>query len=240
MDADDSGSLRETEGHKRVVGEPQSNHVTAVRNWNAAAVAATGDLLFVVADDLFPHAGWDTALRRLVEPIDPDRIAFAVKISDSSAADDVLMRHPIVSREFYRRHGLFCPEYRGVYCDNDITLRAFWSAVILDGRSIEFVHRHPAVDAEIRPSDSQDRINAVHEYEQARALHERRWSRRRRSPRVRLMSVNPGAEIDATTVRWIRLKFVSVETISYPGRRFTQLGRRALRGIRSVCRRSAR
>src|SRR6476646_7802668 len=42
------------------VASPPRDGVTAVRNWNAAAAVATGDLLVTIADDLLPCEGWDT------------------------------------------------------------------------------------------------------------------------------------------------------------------------------------
>src|SRR5882724_9650615 len=62
MDADDLATVAVTEGLPRLVNPPQGGAVTAVRNWNAAAAAANGDLLVVIADDLFPPHGWDRTL----------------------------------------------------------------------------------------------------------------------------------------------------------------------------------
>ncbi|MGC1419878.1 MAG: hypothetical protein WA786_07155, partial [Acidimicrobiales bacterium] len=142
MDADDDATVSQTEGHPRVVNPSGDGTVTAVRNWNSAAATTTtqSDLLMVIADDLLPPPGWDAALSTLVGQLDGNVVPFAIKITDSPYRNDTLLRHPIISRAFYRHFGLFSDEYRGVYCDSDITLRAFWQSVILDGRSVILEH----------------------------------------------------------------------------------------------------
>ena len=74
---------------------------------------------------------------------------FAVKLADSPTKNDTLLRHPVVSHAFYARHGLFSPSYDGLYCDKDLTTRAFWRAVILDGRSLALEHSHPSLDPRV-------------------------------------------------------------------------------------------
>ena len=50
LDADDRSSLEFTDGHLRVVSPGDAQWATSVRNWNAAASAASGSLLVVIAD----------------------------------------------------------------------------------------------------------------------------------------------------------------------------------------------
>ena len=186
MDGDDGESIRLTEGHHRIVGSIEPG-VTAVRNWNNAATVATGELLFVIADDLMPNEGWDIHLRNVIGDLDPLRTSFAVKIKDSDRSDGVLLRHPVISRKFYEAHGLFNPKFRGLYCDNDITLRAFWRAAVLDGRSVEFLHEHPFGDEAAHASASQTKINTENEYKHGRQVFESEWTDRHRSASVRLV-----------------------------------------------------
>ena len=150
MDGDDP-AVAETGGWHRVVGPPSDGTVSAVRNWNAAAASSAADLLIVLADDLFPQLGWDTALRRVLHGWDARSVAFAVKITDSPSPIDTLLRHPVVSRRFYDTLGLFAPQLRGVYCDDEITRRAYWRALVLDGRSLAFEHAHPTLTVRSRP-----------------------------------------------------------------------------------------
>lgn len=138
---------------------------TAVRNWNAAASRARGDLLFVIADDLLPPAGWDRAVREILTGRDPKKSSFVVKIGDSDSRRDALLRHPIVSRRFYSDLGLWNPAFKGVYCDRDITARAFWRSIILDARSLHFDHRNPLRNDGFEATASHKKMNRQQEYE---------------------------------------------------------------------------
>lgn len=149
---------------------------TAVRNWNAAADASTGDLLVVVADDLFPPRGWDEILFEVVSGIDPQVTPFAVKLKDDPRSTDVLMRHPVLSRAFFDQYGLFDDHFHSVYCDNDFTYRAFWKAFILDGRRVVLDHRHPSSYAGMRMTESHRRNNRPLEDEHGVAQFHRNWS----------------------------------------------------------------
>jgi hypothetical protein len=216
MDADDDLAVAATGNDLRAVNEATSE-VSSVRNWNSAAEVATGGLLMVIADDLFPPRGWDTALVDLTNGLDPDRTAFAVKVNDSPDARDTYLRHPVVSRAFYRQHGLFSPRYRGVYCDNDITLRAFWKSVILDGRSLVLEHRHPSVDPSIARSESQHRVSAEEEYNHGRELLVASWANHRRLARIRLVPTD--RPLSAFRVQLKRWSYCTIETVAHPVRR---------------------
>lgn len=187
MDGDDELSLEYTEGSSRVVGPPGEGWVTSVRNWNAAAAESSGDVLFVIADDLFPPMGWDTKLVEVIGNLDPRKTPFAVKVADDPREDDVLLRHPVVSRAFYERLGLFSEKLHGVYCDDDITLRSYWGAAIIDGRSLVLEHRHPTLAA-TPVSESQRRVNDPREYQHGSAVYSGSWSKLKRSARVVLVS----------------------------------------------------
>ena len=201
MDADDDGSIKDTDGCLRVIGQPAIGMVTAVRNWNNAATAATGDLLMVVADDLFPPHGLDSALLDLITPLDPLTAEFAVKVSDSADDSRVLLRHPVMSRAFYEQHGLFDDAYRGVYCDDDITRRAFWRAAILDGRSIVLHHQHPSLDKTLQKSESQSRINSKHEYRHGREQYLAAWRPQQRLAQVRLVETGESSRLSSSNLR---------------------------------------
>ncbi len=184
MDCDDP-AVAETTGWRRVIG-PADGTVSAVRNWNAAAAVSSADLLVVLADDLFPEQGWDTCLWQVIGGWDPRSIAYAVKITDSPSPSDTLLRHPVVSRRFYDSFGLFAPQMRGVYCDDEITRRAYWQALILDGRSMAFEHAHPTLTGGFE-TDSQRMINRASEYEYGARAYEDLWPKWRRRVRIRIV-----------------------------------------------------
>jgi len=170
MDADDSVSIRATEGHDRVIN-PSASVVTAVRNWNAAAEAASGDVFVVIADDLYPPLSWDTRLLEVIGTLDPMKFAFAIKVDETTDPSDTrftLMRHPVVSKRFYAQLGLFDPRFRGVYCDDDFTINAFRRAVVLDGTRVKLEHRRTI-------SESHGRINDPIEYTFGRECLRTKW-----------------------------------------------------------------
>lgn len=176
MDESDEFALRQTEGILRAINRPQDSLSTAVQNWNSAARLAKGDVLFVISDDLEPPQGWDTQLEILLAGRNPATQDYAVKIQDSPNDADTTLRHPVISRKFYDKLGLFDPSFRGVFCDNDITLRALLASQIVDGRSICFSHVHPHFDREVQESVSQQRINRAEEYVFGREIFNRKYS----------------------------------------------------------------
>jgi hypothetical protein len=178
LDADDEVSVHATQGLTRVVSPPLPNTVTAVRNWNAAAEASTGHVLFVIADDLTPPAKWDSILDEIIGELDPRRFAFAVRVADIDPETDsrpTLLRHPVVSRRFFETLGLFDPEYTGLFCDDDITLRSFRNSVVVDGSALRLRHHR----SDVHPTHSQSRINTDEELAHGRTVRDRKWGRSR-------------------------------------------------------------
>ena len=165
MDDADLRAQMDTKGMIRAINHPPDTFSTAVQNWNSAAKLAGGSLLFVISDDLLPSQGWDNQLTALVGERDPINDDFAIKVQDSPNQSDTTLRHPVVSRQFFERFGLFDDSFRGVFCDNDITLRALLYSEIIDGRSVLFTHEHPHFDSALSESVSQQKINRSEEYE---------------------------------------------------------------------------
>ena len=217
LDEDDARTLVWTEGHRRVVSPP-TGKVTAVRNWNAAAASATGDVLVVIADDLYPPPHWDARLDEIIGArLDPVRVPFAVKVLDvtkaQNPATDTLMRHPIVSRAYYGKFGLFSPKFTGVYCDNDITRRALWGAAILDGRPrLVLEHRHATTTH--RRTESTSRINESRAWEEGRAAYEDAWTPRQRAAPVRMVRTH-GFPVTSMVLRLARYWFAMRSAVEY-------------------------
>jgi hypothetical protein len=140
FDADDPISAKLCATYASVVNPAWPRVVTSVRNWNAAAVSARGDILVVIADDLLPSASWDADLEQIVDHLDPLATPFAIKVTDNYDPTDNLIRHPIISRAFFNRFGLFHSDFYGICCDDDLSLRAWRYAVVLDGRKLVFAH----------------------------------------------------------------------------------------------------
>jgi hypothetical protein len=192
LDADDELSLSATDDYFRIVNPPSPDRVSAVRNWNSAAAASRGALLVVIADDLEPVPDWDATLRGIVGTLDPHKFPFTVGLADDRGS---LMRHPVISRCFYTQFGLFAPEFSGVYCDYDITFRAFNEAVVLDGRELSLLHQRPNNTEGFEWTESQTRLNAPEEYETGRRILLDKWNRVRRSTRHDYFKPRPGATV---------------------------------------------
>lgn len=176
LDSDDETALSQSEGLLRAVGAPNEDFSTAVRNWNAAARLADGELLFVISDDLEPFEGWDDALRAIARKL-PVSEPWALNIGDTGVKPSLLLRHPIVNRAFYARHGLWNPIFSGVYCDHDLTYRAFFDSVIFSAEHLKFDHRSPTLHANLAPSRSQERANRLSEYQRGRDALESVWGK---------------------------------------------------------------
>ena len=121
---------------------------SSVANWNICAEFSTGHILVVIADDLTPPQGWDTKLRKLPDP----ETKWACYVPDSLRQDG-LMCHPVLSRALYDKRGyVFHPDFFGVYCDNDFSVRTQLEAPIYSVRDLEWQHDHPTNGS--RESDS--------------------------------------------------------------------------------------
>lgn len=195
MDADDVMAIQDTSGFRRFVGpvDSSSGFSTAVRNWNGAAKLATGKVLFVISDDLFPTPNWDKLVLEKLSGLQPEADSFVLKIRDTPHHRDWRVSHPIISREYYRTFGLFCAEYTHLRVDLDFTMFAFWNSVIFDGRDIVFRHDHPSFNPKIFPNASQRKGNREIEEVRGREVFARRWTLRERVTRVRF--VTPTAEV---------------------------------------------
>lgn len=170
-DQDDEISLSVASIAAGVLGVPMTGKVTAVRNWNAAAESSNGDLLVVVADDLYPPQDWDSILEALCCDLDPNRAAFVIKVRDRQLDQRDSIKHPILSRRYFERFGLWCPEYDGWYVDDDFTLSAHRRNLVIDGRRLQLDHRHPSAGAP--SSSSHDLIRETRE--RGKVIFDRRW-----------------------------------------------------------------
>lgn len=144
-DEDDTESrqlLAEAGAHVVIV--PPSGGIVAPIN--AAAGIAKGRILMMAADDCHPPQHWDrevrTALKsRLHEPL--------VLATSDGHSQQVLIPHPIMTRAFYEAQGwFFCPEYRHLFCDTELTVRAQAARQIVDATHLVFRHDNPMFTGE--------------------------------------------------------------------------------------------
>jgi len=180
LNKDDLGAVNDTEGMNRFISM-KTDFCTAVNNWNGAASISKGDILFAIADDLIPSKGWDKKLRALLINLNPRKYHFAIKINDSNSNLDTKMRHPIISRRYYEKFGLFDNKFRGVFCDDDITNTAFWKSLIIDGREIKIDHNNmnQYKGKNFKIPISTININKKSEYEYGFKIIQEKWSYKR-------------------------------------------------------------
>jgi len=148
---------------------------TRVINYNAATRASCGDIILTVQDDLKPVLHWDAQIEaalvgKLKEPA-------ALQIGDGYRTDDLLITFCVTRPAlalFDFDGGIVCPEYAGLYCDNDYT-RLVQKHGILVPSDIVFRHEHPVWNKEIPVDKTYEGGNSPAGYEEGRAIFERRW-----------------------------------------------------------------
>jgi hypothetical protein len=141
IQSDDDASVRAFMDYSHGVSVPPPEWASSsVANWNTAAALSTGEILIVIADDLTPPQGWDEQ----VEKLPAGDKEWACYVPDTVRSDG-LMCHPILSRALYNKRGyVFHPDYFGVFCDNDFTVRTQLECPILQVKGLEWNHDHPS------------------------------------------------------------------------------------------------
>ena len=147
-----------------------------VDNVNLAAAAAIGDILVLATDDLEPPALWDTQIIAAIGDTSREAI-LRVSHGDPSDSRDAII-HPIMTRARYERQGWFvCPEYSGVFSDNDLAARGRMDDVVIEAPHLQFHHHHPLYDPSALDDDWYAAGNTAAEYERGYAIFADRYSR---------------------------------------------------------------
>ena len=168
IDEDDAES-REKLGRFRHVIAPADGY--SVGAWNAAAAAATGQVLVQCADDFIPPQSWDNGLvfalgDKLKQPA-------VLRVGDGLRKDG-LITLAVVTREWLKREGtLFDPQFRNVYSDNDLTTRALRAGAIVDAPHLVFEHLHP-IGGKAAWDATYERGNDLAEYARAKQVYEQK------------------------------------------------------------------
>jgi hypothetical protein len=114
---------------------------------------------------------------------------------------------------------LFSPLFRGVYCDRDLTVRAFLHGVIIDGREVRFEHRHASCDNNVTASLSEGRVNQPKEYQDGLTAFAASWTRRQREGPRLLLRVKPTQQLSERRLLVTRHAYKVVSTCLYPLKR---------------------
>ena len=132
-DAEGYGRLADRHRVRLLVGRNRS----VVDAANAAARAATGEVLIVVSDDFGCPRHWDAALADVLG----SRRDVAVLVHDG--IEGRILTLPIVGRGLYAELGwLYHPGYVSMFCDDDLTQAAAVRGKLVDARHLVFPHRH--------------------------------------------------------------------------------------------------
>jgi hypothetical protein len=116
-----------------------------VDGYTPAVKVATGSVLILDSDDIFPPEQWDSLLLESLAGRDPLVDDFVVQVASGGHADERgLMVLPILSRARYERLGYaFYPEYESMYADDDFSEHARIDGAVIDARHLLFPHEHP-------------------------------------------------------------------------------------------------
>jgi hypothetical protein len=138
-----------------------------VAAWNLAAKHSTGDILVQLSDDWLPVKGWDSLFVERMGKLNKPKV---LVISDGHRTDDLLCM-AILNRRRYEQQGFFlCPEYTGVYSDDDFSFRAYEDRVTVQARDIILTHEHPNYDPTIAMDETYLQQNHESKYAGAKAL----------------------------------------------------------------------
>jgi hypothetical protein len=123
-----------------VQDNPSDGYVVGATN--AAAKHAKGDILIYLSDDFDCPTQWDVLIRRKLT----DGKEQLLKVDDCLQGFNVaVLTIPIMTRAFYDRFGyFFYPEYKSMFCDEDL----YHVARIINGLvfapDLKFPHLHPS------------------------------------------------------------------------------------------------
>ena len=120
----------------------------AVANWNAGSTYSRAYLTFAIADDLEPPDEWDKQIWTKIGYAYNGYYVISIDDSSDSWEKDtpyetkLLPRHPLLTWKWLNNHRcIFSPLYNGVYCDNDLMLKAIYENAFMDLTDVKFLHK---------------------------------------------------------------------------------------------------
>ena len=136
---------------------------------NVAAQCATGKVLVVISDDIYPCQDWDLRLAEIPE-LWSDKPC-VLRVSTGGTADQRgLLTVQVLNRARYEQVGyLFHPGYVSMHSDDEFSIRAELDGVVVNRPDILFRHEHWSTGE--RPMDPvYERQNAPRRYQYGAAL----------------------------------------------------------------------
>jgi Glycosyltransferase like family 2 len=139
----------------------------AVDGWNTAFQAATGDVLIMASDDMFPCQNWDVLLARAIGDRDPLKEDFAIRVNTPNPNQGRDLFPTIISRARYERLGYaLYPEYDCMYADDDDCEHILLD--VREGRTTLIDARSTIMFEERHPSFSGEKTDAVYDHQMRR------------------------------------------------------------------------
>lgn len=121
-----------------------SPNTCVVEATNTAAKKALGDILVYLSDDFDCFDNWGVAIENEVKDFGT---MWLLKVDDCLQKFEVpVLTIPIMSRGLYNRLGYFWyPEYRSMFCDEDLYWTCRKLGVIRNAPHLKFEHKHASV-----------------------------------------------------------------------------------------------
>lgn len=120
---------------------------SAVSHWNQGASKATGDIIILNSDDMFPPKNWDEKLAEAWENgVKCKELAksHVIRIGYTRENQKGLMALQVMTKGYYQFQGYaMYPGFQSVYADNDFTSCAEELGVVIEASDIIWEHRHP-------------------------------------------------------------------------------------------------
>jgi hypothetical protein len=163
----------------------KGNYVQSV---NEAAKAATGDVLVVIADDIWSAKGWDRIFREAAEGAMLNLDAalqfpkeFAIWVNNGwNEQGRGIMAMPVLSRSRFERLGyVYFPGYESMWADNDLAHHVMLDAKkglcsLIKLEEPVFEHKHPSFDGSVPVDDQYRKQNRVEAYNLGQRLFQKR------------------------------------------------------------------
>jgi len=155
FDRDDAESVARLRAYRHVVVEERDKGCVAA--WNLATRASKGQILIQLSDGWLPIPNWDRIIYERCRDVSK---AGVLRISDGCRVDDLLCM-AIFTRPWLEQLGgdFLCPEFFGVYSDDEFSFRAYEAGVVIDARDIVFTHLHPNYDKTMEVNETHRRQN---------------------------------------------------------------------------------
>lgn len=150
---------------------------TLVENYNAGTRASSGQIILTIQDDLHCPLHWDKQIEAALAPYVDKKKPAALQIRDGYRTDDLLITFCVTRptlKLFGFNGGIVCPEYRGVFVDNDYT-RLVHKRGILVPSDITLRHEHPAWNPAVPMDPTYAIENSDEGYRYGNEVFSRRW-----------------------------------------------------------------